>query len=100
VTGDSLVQKESVPEPTVMKIDVEGAEVRVLRGLEATLRNSECRLIFCEVHFPMKDGIRSPEDYGDDPYEVYDILRDHGFSITQLDPEGNRYGEHFICAER
>jgi hypothetical protein len=48
----------------------------------------------------MKEGIRSPEDYDDDPYEVYDILRDNGFSITQLDPEGNRYGEHFICAER
>jgi FkbM family methyltransferase len=100
VTGDSLIQDEEIPEPTVMKIDVEGAEVRVLRGLETTLRNSECRLIFCEIHFPMKEEIRSPEDYDDDPYEVYDHLRDHGFSITQLDPEGNRYGEHFICAER
>lgn len=100
VTGDSLIEEEDLPQPTVMKIDVEGAEIRVLRGLEDTLRNSECRLIICEIHFPMKGGYRSAKDYDDDPYEVYDILRKHNFSISQLDPKANRPGVHLISASR
>ncbi len=45
--GDDLV-RGNVPPPTVVKIDVEGAELGVLAGLEDTL--ASCRLVLCEVH--------------------------------------------------
>ncbi|WP_157745917.1 FkbM family methyltransferase [Halorubrum trapanicum] len=99
VPADSLIEQGKIPEPTILKIDVEGSEVRVLRGLEKTLQTSKCRTVFCEIHFPMGNS-RSARDYDDDPYEVYDLLREHGFSITQLDPNANRPSVHLIRADK
>jgi len=48
--GDDLT---SLPEPTVAKIDVEGYEVEVVRGMERTLGN--VRALFIEVHFQILD---------------------------------------------
>lgn len=47
--GDSMVQNGEVPSPTVLKIDVEGAEVGVLEGLRSTLQKT-CQLCYVEVH--------------------------------------------------
>lgn len=47
LTGDSLTNKYGYP--NVLKIDVQGEELNVLKGLDDILQ-SECRLIFCEVH--------------------------------------------------
>lgn len=47
--GDDLVAS-GVPAPTVLKIDVEGAERDVLSGLERTLEAGTCRLLYCEIH--------------------------------------------------
>ncbi len=64
VRGDELTD---LPDPTVLKIDVEGAEPHVLRGMREQL--STVRLAYIEIH-----------DEDDDI--VYDILSDAGFSIT------------------
>ena len=50
VTVDAAVQKLGFS-PDVLKIDVEGAEVSVLRGAEATIRSKKPE-IFLEVHSP------------------------------------------------
>jgi FkbM family methyltransferase len=44
--GDAIARIESTP--TVVKIDVEGAEAAVLEGMTETLQ--QCRLVYCESH--------------------------------------------------
>lgn len=47
--GDTLV-KENIPFPNIIKIDVEGASMKVIKGLESVLENNKCRLVYIEVH--------------------------------------------------
>lgn len=47
--GDDLVAN-GVPAPDVVKIDIEDAEGRALRGLTETLSRDDCRYVQCEVH--------------------------------------------------
>jgi FkbM family methyltransferase len=46
---DSLLAEGNLPEPTILKVDVEGAEVLVLRGAEAFLKRSDA-LLMVELH--------------------------------------------------
>ncbi len=57
-TGDRLVDEERIAPPDVIKIDAEGADAAVLRGLEETITTHEPRIIYCEVHV---DGERIRE---------------------------------------
>jgi FkbM family methyltransferase len=46
---DYLVQKQEIPVPQLIKIDVEGAELEVIQGAESTLRNHH-PVVFAEIH--------------------------------------------------
>ncbi len=48
--GDTLVATGEIPPPDILKIDAEGADAAVLRGLETTIREYRPRTIYCEVH--------------------------------------------------
>jgi len=48
--GDELMEREHLPIPKAVKIDVEGFEFQVIRGLSRTLANASCKLICCEIH--------------------------------------------------
>jgi FkbM family methyltransferase len=50
VTGDEFVPEKIKQPPTVVKIDVQGAELKALQGLETVLSQPECRLVYCEIH--------------------------------------------------
>lgn len=73
---DTIVQQEGLPRPTVAKIDVEGAELRVLDGGDDTLYS--CRDLFIEVH---TDHVQVDE--------VTSRLTDAGFDVTPLKERGN-----------
>ncbi|MDL5362850.1 FkbM family methyltransferase [Halalkalicoccus sp. NIPERK01] len=94
--GDELVAAGEVPRPTVVKIDVEGAEPLVVEGLSESLAHEDCRLVYCEVHRE-SDQRRSPADYGSSPAAVEASLADLGFEIEHIE---DRRAEYLIKAKK
>lgn len=89
--ADSLVEGGEIPLPDVCKIDIEGAEYLALSGLERTLRKSDCRVVYCEVH------TEKIADIGGSPDRVEAFLQDLGFEIEVL---GERRDNYFVRATR
>jgi FkbM family methyltransferase len=91
--GDSLRKEQGLIAPDVIKIDVQGAELAVLSGLEETL--TETRSIYLEIH-PEKCG-----RYGTTAAETEAFLRDAGYSLTYLGtPTDRRSGVYFVHSSR
>jgi FkbM family methyltransferase len=65
---------------TLVKIDVQGHEVKALRGMAGVLRDARnARAVFVEV----SPGVAALK--GDDPREVLDILAAAGFRVIDVD---------------
>jgi FkbM family methyltransferase len=50
-SGDRLVESGECQVPTMVKMDIEGHELKALQGMRKTLGQPECRAIVCEIHF-------------------------------------------------
>ncbi len=87
--GDSLLEREGVSAPTVLKIDTEGYELDVLRGMTGQLNSPRLRAVFVEVHFGLLTERKQPEA----PVEIERLLNAAGFSTRWVDPS-------HIAAER
>ncbi|QIB73932.1 FkbM family methyltransferase [Halogeometricum borinquense] len=85
--GDSLVA-DGVPAPTVLKVDVQGAELNVLRGLQRSLL--DCRVVCVNVY--EKHFTR-----GDEGEEIRDILESSGLHVERLTEWD---GGHFLWGTR
>jgi FkbM family methyltransferase len=48
--GDEIIRTKGIPNPKVIKIDVEGYEYFVIKGLKKTLANEICEMVCCEIH--------------------------------------------------
>lgn len=73
-TGDTLI-KQGLPSPDLVKIDVEGAERRVLSGMKETLSSGgRCRFILVEVHSAGSSSDREGT-------EVREVLESSGYEI-------------------
>ena len=90
-TADSLIEQGVIPAPDVIKIDVEGAEINVLRGMQQALDSDNCRLIYCEVHTG-----KLPQ-FGRTSAELSVLLKRHGFTISKIHERGP---DHFVRAEK
>lgn len=79
-TMDALVGADV---PTLIKIDVEGHELAVLRGAERTLADPRLLAVIMETN-------GSGERYGIDDGELVGIMRDNGFAPYGYDPFSRR----------
>lgn len=70
-TLDSLLAEQGIEEVHMMKIDVEGAELSVLRGATETLRRSRDLVLLLDVHPRL----------GVDPKQLCVLLTQQGYSI-------------------
>lgn len=91
VRGDELINQNDLPQPNVIKIDVEGAEPLVLEGLRETLQNEDCQLVYCEVHLPVTEERPSIYDHEVTPSDVRKRLEDWGYDVTRLLERGSEY---------
>lgn len=83
IMGDEFVSGSDITPPTVMKIDVEGAESEVLDGFEKTLSGSTCRVLYLEIHLEKPAGDRpSMQAFGVSPSQLRDKLSEFGFEIV------------------
>jgi len=82
--GDDLRKDEDLPIPQLIKIDVEGWEYSVLKGLSKTISYPECKLILVEVHPTMLPaGIRIDS--------VKELLKEAGFISFEIFVRGSEY---------
>lgn len=79
--GDALIEEAAVPIPNVIKIDTEGFEVEVIRGLGSLLAHPELRAIGVEVHF----GILARRGMKRGAAEVESRLKQAGFATRWVD---------------
>lgn len=78
-TLDSLLREMEVP-PDVIKIDVEGAEYLVLKGMNATMMSPAD--IYCEVHIDESEGGLS--SFGHTIDDVWSLLQKHNYQLWEI----------------
>lgn len=90
-TGDRLIERGVVPQPTVVKIDVEGAEPLVIEGMRSALTDNDCRRVYCEVHREATHDTReqSVADFGGSEAAIAATLSDLGFEVDVILDRGN-----------
>jgi FkbM family methyltransferase len=67
--------------PSLIKIDVEGAELNVMRGAASTLERHRPFVLF-------EHGIGGADLYGAGSGDLFDLLKDSGLRIFDLDGDG------------
>lgn len=72
---DQFCEDEGLNEVNIVKIDVDGAELKVLKGMRNVLTNSECEL-FVEITPPLIQQL------GGTVMELVELLRECGFKFV------------------
>jgi len=80
--GDKYIQTQALPTPTALKIDVEGHEGKVVRGLEKTFHHGNVRLLYCELH-PSKSGEHTPEF-------IKSKLEGLGYEVSEVEQDSHQ----------
>jgi FkbM family methyltransferase len=88
-TVDELSRQYTSPD--FMKIDVEGAELKVLQGAQSVLENHNLECLI-EVH-SSRTGVRDDrlKQQGGDVESVYELLSEHGYNVYGYDNGVNEF---------
>ena len=71
-TLDNIVKEQQINEVNFIKMDVEGAAIEALKGMEDTLRNNDVKLAIAAYHK------EEPPTYK----AISSFLREHGFDAA------------------
>ena len=88
--GDEYRQREGLPLPNAVKIDVEGSEYSVLQGLSKTLSESKRSLLCCEIHPRALPSGLSPQ-------RIVSLVGALGFTVRQMQLRGTEI--HLIAGK-
>lgn len=80
VTADSYVARSRIV-PNIIKIDVEGFEYEVFKGMKGLLAEPSLRGLFCEMHFALLES--RGQMFA--PVEIERLLTQAGFAVTYTD---------------
>jgi len=90
-TGDQLIKENNLSVPNVVKIDVEGFEYNVIKGMSNTLSSPGCRMVCCEIHTQMlPNGVNAKK--------IIDLLKSFGFNKIEKYERGT--AEFHIFAQK
>jgi len=88
VSGDILIAQKILPNPMIVKMDVEGYEYATLKGMEKALTNKLCRMVCCEVHPEILPVSIKPK-------MVVKLLESYGFNQIETVARGTTF--HLFC---
>ena len=80
-TGESLILDGSVSKPNAIKIDVEGFEYEVLKGLGVRLSDPSLHTLGIEIHF----GVLNERGMSNAPHLIEVLLKRSNFKISWPD---------------
>jgi Methyltransferase FkbM domain len=83
VALDNFCKDRCIERIGFLKVDVEGAEVCVIKGAENLLRNRAIDLIWLEVE---PDNLF---EMGDSFHDLTDVMKDVGYTFHLLQPDGS-----------
>ena len=100
VTLDSIVKQARLDHVDLMKIDVEGGEVDVLRGASSLMQMEESPVVICEV------GDETLAGYGETGKSLRGIFSEFAYDLYEVDstgslvcvaPEQDRYAANYVA---
>lgn len=101
VTIDEYIRENRIRRLDVMKIDIEGAELDALHGMEETFRACPPKAIICELtvlpeeNSPQRDRpeVRQHNASAADPYQLADFLKQKGYQLCNISHDGRLRAE-------
>jgi FkbM family methyltransferase len=82
---DTYIVEQNLPNPTVVKIDIEGAEMMALQGMSQLLKSkNKPRLIYLEVHPDFLEAFNTSTQ------QIFDFISEHGYKIAKQTQRDNQ----------
>ena len=87
-TIDAMIERRDIPMPTVMKLDVEGWESRVLAGCQKLFRTAPPRCIFFE---------NNPDCEPVERAKIWALLESAGYNIFRVEEPASTFHNNYIA---